>query len=237
MKFVPAAHGVSPASQPVEGFWFPFPQFLVLLRVSFGRAGLEGRNERILNLTVALYKRLLGTFSSCFHTLSHCLGEQDNVQCVQLSPRTAQLFHPALPSLPFPANTENPQWGGRWQMAQSTEALGGKCQRFLNSPNRAWPDRFCTALSPSMHSHKNGVKECLAGCQPPGKDALGPAGSSGEWLLIHLCRESRRALQRRQRVTWYRTTRRTLPSRPVRTWRLNATNLLWFLNEIKVMRW
>lgn len=90
MKAVSAAHGVSPASQPVEGFWFPFPQFLVLLRVGFGGAGLEGWNERICTvhdtLNYGSLQKVAWNFSSCFHTLSHCLGEQDNVQCVQLSP-------------------------------------------------------------------------------------------------------------------------------------------------------
>lgn len=44
-----AAPGVSPGWQPAEGLQFQFPQFLGLLRLGFGGAGLEGGHERGLH--------------------------------------------------------------------------------------------------------------------------------------------------------------------------------------------
>ena len=64
-------------------------------------------------------------------------------------------------------------------MAGSTEALGGTCQGFLNSQVSRLslgPDRFCTALSPTVHS---------AGKEQSSVPGWVPAcGGKDQWVLL-----------------------------------------------------
>lgn len=83
--------------------------------------------------------------------------------------------------------------GGRWLGAQRHWEEHAS----ISSTSKPSLSRQILHSSQSFHAFPQGKSRAVPGrVHPPGKDALGPAGSSGEWLLVHLCQESSRALCR-----------------------------------------
>lgn len=120
-------------------------------------------------------------------------------------------------------------------MAGSTEALGGTCQCFLNSEaSKPFPDQTDFAQLSVLPCIPTGKEQSsMSGWVPAPRERC--PGSC--WLLKGVAAYS--PVPREQEGSaeeMMQDHRRTLAPSPVRTWRLNATNLLWFLNEIKVMR-
>lgn len=120
-------------------------------------------------------------------------------------------------------------------MAGSTEALRGTCQGFLNSQvsrlSPDWTDFVQLSALPCVHAGKeqSSVPGWVAAC-----------GGKDQWVLLacevddgsFLLHQGSRTLQRRDGGR----RRKTLAPSPVRTRRLNAMNLVCFVNEIKVTR-
>lgn len=181
MRAVSAAYGASPASQLAQ-FWFPFPQFLVLLRVGFGGARLEGMNECtcIVHETLnygSLEKVACGFFLLLFsHTFplpwragqvsGWAQGQHScSILCFQASPSQQT------------QRTPSEEAGGRWLGAQrcwEEHASISSTVRHPNPPQTRQILHSCQSFCAFLQGKSKAV--CLAGCQPPGKDALGPAG-------------------------------------------------------------
>lgn len=234
MKAVSAAHGVSPASQPVKGFWFLFPQFLVLLRVGFAGTGLEGQNECVcivhetLNygpLQKVAWKFFLLLFP---HTFPPPWRAGQCAVC-PAEPKDSTAAPSCASKPPLPSKHGEPPV--RRQVADGWEHRGTgrnmpvfpqqSCIQTLPGP-----DRFCTALSPSLHSAEK-EQSSMSGWVPAPRERC--PGSC--WLLKGVAAYS--PVPREQEGSAEEVMqehRRTLAPSPVRTWRLNATNLLWFLN-------
>lgn len=190
MKAVSAAHGASPASQPVKGVWFPFPQFLVLFRVGFGGAGLEGCNECIcighetLNYG-SLPKVAWNFFLLLFPHPFPLLWRAGQCAVCLAEPKDSTAVPPCASKPPLPSKYGEPPV--RREVADGWEHRGtGRNMPVFPQQSRIQtlpgPDRFCTALSPSMHSCREIAKQHVwLGASLQGKMhwvLLAPKGSS-----------------------------------------------------------
>lgn len=172
------------------------------------------------------------------HPPSRCPAEQGQPSAVSgaepgdstTAPRCA--FKPPLPSKRRAPQGE--EAGGRWLEAQRHWEEGARFSSTAKYPDSSpdWTDFVQLSALPCVHAGKeqSGVPGWVPAC-----------GGKDQWVLLagevdggsfHLHRGSRRALQRRDGGR----RRRTLAPSPVRTRRLNAMNLVCFVNEIKVTR-
>lgn len=189
------------------------------------------------HLTTPLYKKVLGTFFPP-PVPSRCCGERGQPCAVAgAEPEDSTVapccaFKPPLPSKRGPPVGE--EAGGRWLEAERRGEERARVSLISKNPDFPRTGQISYSTQPYHAFTRAKGKVAVPGWVPAcgGKDpqVLLAREVGGCWF--HLCRGSRRALQRRR----CRSRRRTLALSPVRTHRLNATNCVWFVDEIKVTR-